>query len=86
MYVAIHHHRISSFFSYIFLTHYRHLWRKQMKAPIIYTIYKKITPFSTFGLDFFSKISLIFNTNNTCNKLIKISLNIKTNVTNMSKK
>ena len=47
--------------------------------PIIYI--KKITPFSSFGLTFlFPKMFSIFNTNNTCNKKIRINLNININV------
>jgi len=42
---------------------------------------KKITSFSSFGLTFlFLKMPSTFNTNNTCNKKIKINLNIKIKV------
>jgi len=50
------------------------------KINYIYTIYKENYPFWT---EYFSpKIPSIFNKNNTCNKQIRINLNIKTNVTN----
>ena len=46
-------------------------------------IYKENNPFKLFWTDyFFSQMPSIFNTNNTCNKYIRIKLNIKINVTN----
>ena len=48
----------------------------------MYNVYKENYPFRYSWVEFFfPKILLIFNTNNTCNKHIRINSNIKTNET-----